>query len=247
MIKQAYVSESVADFPFREKFNLGSYSNINEPSIFFGMYRNEDIIAVKKHKGMKVIYWCGHDCLDNSMESYSDCYHITPLPKVKKHFDRINKSCILIKPPPVAGNVLAKGTSIYVYCPRGAQSYHRKDIIDSLEINYPMIIGEGIISQKNWPLVSDDFYSKCFLGLVLNPHAGGGSTICELGVRGIRVVTNVFSLPHCIAWNKIEDIEMAIEIESKEIGKKDIILSNQVKECFDYEYEFLKLSFYEST
>jgi hypothetical protein len=44
-IKQVHISESVSFFSekIKKKYNLKNYSNKDEPSIFWGMYRDEDI------------------------------------------------------------------------------------------------------------------------------------------------------------------------------------------------------------
>ena len=65
-------------------------------------------------------------------------------------------------------------------------------------------------------------------------------SILEMGVRGIRVVTNVLSLPNCISWKTKEDIEQAIKDQAQYIGTTNTELVDQmydelieIKGCFN--------------
>ena len=62
-----------------------------------------------------------------------------------------------------------------------------------------------------------------------------------MGLRGMKVVTNVFDLPNCIPWNSVEDIIQAIEEETKNIGTTNEKLARQVWDSLDHKHEWLEI------
>ena len=63
-----YCSSSVANFKekLNKKLNLPEYNKeaINESVLFFGMYHKNDYKRFIKHKGKRIVYWCGSDILN---------------------------------------------------------------------------------------------------------------------------------------------------------------------------------------
>ena len=61
--RQINVSPNLSYFKefFKKKWDLKDYHNVNEPSIFFGLYTQKEIEKFKKHKGKKMIIWGGAD------------------------------------------------------------------------------------------------------------------------------------------------------------------------------------------
>lgn len=249
-ITQAYISQSVADFPFYEKFGLEPYTDINEPAIFFGCYSDADLLAVLRHRGFKLVYWCGQDALDfRDWDLVNLCHHVTCLDRV---YDLIHAQDVLcyrlpqfnIIPP---ATIQPLGDKIYAYLPMSHPRYHGIETLINLNSKYEIIIGDGSIPQNEWHEgKADEIYSQVFLGLVLSPFAGGGQSIIEMGIRGIKVVTNVLTLPNVINWNTLTDVENAIKTESKKINKIQLELAQWVNRELDNEFEFLNTEYYES-
>lgn len=250
-ITQCYISKSVDDFPFMEVYGLTSYIDSIEPCIFFGCYLEDDLKIILNHKGLSVIVWCGQDSLDfNDWHLFDtpNMFHVSALKNVVNHVNNFVK-CSLIKCKDMSDiltHPIILGESIYVYMPKSSEDYHGKETFDKLKLNYACIIGDGSISQADWRVgKADEIYSQCFIGLVLSNYAGGGGTIVELGVRGIRCVTNVSALPNSISWSSVQDVEYAIEKEAKNIGKVNKKLSTFVNDCLDKDFEFLNTEFYD--
>lgn len=180
-IDQAYVSKSVADFPFHTIYRLNDYRDIDTPSVFFGCYRFEDIRIINSHNGDRTIFWTGQDILNylNNGFKVEHARHVTAHPKVhallKKEFNNVvlvNPSTFLnkVKPQPL-------GNKIYAYCPATMQSYHGLKWIDQLrDLGYVVYVGDGRYTQEDWrESKADLIYEGVGIGLCLSEFAGGGT------------------------------------------------------------------------
>lgn len=245
-ISQGYVSKSIMDFPFHQVYSLDDYNDENKPSVFFGAYRYEDEILINYHSdhGKGLIFWTGQDALNDSWVS-SVLPNVTAHPKVYQLLKGKGKNCELVKPAAFLNTIQPQvlGKKIYAYCPSSAPDYHGMPIIKQLqEEGYDITIGTGYHAQLIWRNGKcDDFYKQAFIGLCLSEFAGGGGSIIEMGLRGMRVVTNVFDLPNCIPWNSIQDITQAIEDQTQYIGHSNPGLAQHVWDDLDHEYKWLEI------
>lgn len=244
-ITQGYVSKSVIDFPFHQIYKLDDYKDYTKPSVFFGMYRYEDCILWDRHKESKLILWTGQDALDFDFYEFIGRGNVTALPKVHKLIQSQGLDCELIKPAAFLNTVNPQtlGKKIYAYCPSSAPDYHGKKIIDELRCGgYEIVIGDGQFSQTEWRnFAANMHYKDCYIGLCLSEFAGGGGSIIEMGLRGMKVVTNVLDLPNCIPWNSIQDVVQAIEIETQYIGHSNPGLAQYVWDDLDHEFKWLNI------
>jgi len=232
-VYQGIVSQAVAHFDFLNVFNLQKYHDRMAPVVLFGVY---DLSILKTHKGIIVLRWCGNDARIQS-NNYNllkgkNIINITPLPKVKEYMAKRGVNCHLIKP--VARdkvNPLIMGDKVYAYINHYKKEYHGSKIISQLNLGNKLLIGDFTVPTNEWVNgVSDTYYGQCFVGLFLSNYCGGGMGILEMGLRGIRVITNVNNLPHTIHWNTIKDIQDAIKRESINIGKPNPEIVNKVAE-----------------
>ena len=237
------------DFPFHQVYSLDDYNSRRKEAVFFGMYRYEDWVLQDVHLLDSVIFWTGQDVLqwsDLHLDvMHQRCKSKTAHPKVQEYLSQKGHQCDLVKPTPFLNEVRPQklGNKIYAYCPSSAPDYHGKKIIDELRCGgYEIVIGDGQFTRKQWKTTAADFhYSQCFIGLCLSEFAGGGESIIEMGLRGMKVVTNVFDLPNCIPWRSIDDVRIAIELESKNIGTINDDLSHLVWNDLDHEHEWLNI------
>lgn len=246
-ITQGYISKSVADFPFHEIYILDDYMDTELPSVFFGCYRFEDMQMINSHEGHRTVFWTGQDILTykSSGMKLKQAQHVTALPKVyellKNEFDNV----ALINPPAFLNQVKPQelGTKIYAYCPSSMPVYHGIKIIEELRgMGYVIYVGDGRYNQKEWRDVKADMiYQGVFLGLCLSEFAGGGSSIIEMGLRGIPVITNVLNLPNCIPWVDAIYISNMIELYKSHIGTIQPGLARKVWESLDHEHKWLEL------
>lgn len=245
-IAQGYVSKSIADFPFHEVYRISDYFDIHNPSVFFGMYRYEDMVLLEAHRSKKVVLWTGQDALKfNKWHYLENVINVTAHPKVHELITSKKCYCKLVKPAAFLNEPKPQklGKRIYAYCPSSMPEYHGKDILDKLiRAGYDITIGDGNYTRCEWKRVfADEHYKDVFVGLCLSPFAGGGESIIEMGLRGIRVVTNVFDLPNCISWNSFEDVMTAIENETSRIGYVENKLVTQVWNDLDHKHQWLNI------
>jgi hypothetical protein len=237
------------DFPFHEVYALADYYSSTKSAVFFGMYRYGDLRLWETHEGKARIFWTGQDALN---WDFNDPHkpsiltgNVTAHPKVHARLTSNNRECKLVKPAAFQNerNPKPLGKKIYAYCPSSAPDYHGKEIINELRRGgYEIVIGDGQFSRQHWKTSSGDFhYNQCFIGLCLSEFAGGGESIIEMGLRGMRVVTNVFNLPNCDAWNSIHDVMAAIEDQTKYIGQTNTKLSQLVWRDLDHKHEWLNI------
>lgn len=234
------------DFPFHETYRLSDYKNYAEPSVFFGMYRYEDLRLLDTHHAEKTIFWTGQDALkfdwDNN-HSYLEARNVTAHHKISDMISQF-EPCHLVQPA-AFGNVVSPqklGRYIYAYCPSSAPDYHGRKIIDELILKgYEIIVGDGSLSQIAWKYKRDDYYNDIFIGLCLSEFAGGGGSIIEMGLRGINVITNVFNLPNCLPFKDADEVEELIEKEKSRIGTTDKKRAEDVWNNLDHEFKWLEI------
>ena len=264
-IQQTYISTSLINFSnsFKKKYNLIEYTNTNIPSIFFGFYtstRPNDYEILKNHNSYVYVLWGGTDStisenrnnmnkLLNRTEKVNSNLKIINIAQslqiqntLKKdqiesiYFPIFTSSIDLFKIP------VQKKKAIYIYTSLkkpekyGKQFY--KEIIEKLP-NERFIICHGQYKIEDMY----DIYSKCFIGLRLTSHDGLGATVYELGLMGIKCVHNGDS-PSALSWTNTNDIINHINNESKNIGKVDYELSEQVYKKTIEGYHFINMKKY---
>ena len=223
---QGHVSAPMLKFDWLKSFQLDVYHNKKAPLLVFGCYKKKDFQIIERHKGPVIIIWMGSDSEKFIHRRFPrEVIHVTWIKAIHDLFIKQRVPCILTKlpvkeiPRPVP-NVL--GSKVYAYIQRGKPWYHGVETVNSLTLKHELLIGDHSVNQQAWYNgVQNRYYNQAFVGLALSAYAGGGMSIMEMGVRGIKVVTNVLKLPHCIPWETKEDIEKAVLEESKKIGTID--------------------------
>jgi len=241
---QGYVSYSMKKFPFLKRFNLKSYYDKSAPLVVFGCYGSGNVNIILNHKGIVIIRWCGADSRKKYVTKLikPNIIHVAILPNIQRYLKSKGINCHQIKastrekPYP-----MILKDKVYTYLNKNAPQYHGSEIVKRLNIKYKILIGDYSIPQKDWYAGRcNEYYSQAFIGLSLSNYAGGAGSIIEMGLRGIKVVTNLLDMPHTIPWKTIKDIEQSIEKESQNIGKINKKLADQVynsmnhdPDCFD--------------
>lgn len=252
-IQQGQLSQSIGGFPFLEVLNLKPITDYNKPTIFFGMYTKKDWNILYKMKSHVTIFWGGADSWsvpNVSLLKQSRFRHITCTNKTKENLNRLGIKCELLTvlrsffknalfPPTI------KQDKIYSYIPHHRQAYYNKPMIDSLNLGDKLLVGNFAngINQKDWENGAGlDYYSQCYLGLFLCTGSGGGTGIIEMGLCGIKVITNVLEAPNTIPWKSKQDILDIIQSEKNTIGNKDVNLADKVRDWLSPDIEFLKIT-----
>lgn len=136
-----------------------------------------------------------------------------------------------------------KGDSVYIYTSNNCPDIYGKEIYDVVKKKMPTT--KFIICNSSTYDDIFEIYKKCFIGLRLTSHDGNANTVQELGLCGIKCVHNS-DYPNAIPWSCVDDIIKIVEMEKKNIGKKDDELAMRMKEYLKtYNNDWLCKSFYD--
>jgi hypothetical protein len=244
-----YVSDALRFFEKRMelKFNLFKYcSQLYVGCIFFGCYYEQDFNNIINHKGKKLLLLGGSDTTYEYFnkkigELINNDIQILCQSKIiyNNMIEKYPKKLLLFHPitPVIIDDFYdphnIKGTDIYIYTSQTTPEIYGihiyTQIIKKLNHKYNFIIATANTSSN-----IKELYKKCFIGLRLTKFDGLGATNIELGLMGIKVVTNNIS-PNCLHWNNINDIINHIENESLNINKSDEHMSNNVYKFINQE------------
>lgn len=241
MIKQARISKSISKFSdgFRSLWELSEYTDKEAPAVFFGVYTKEDIIAINKHEGFKLIIFGGVDFANCRKIRYDHivtdlfCYSsirkrlLKPETKFVKIPNRDFRKIETIK---------EKGRFVYCYSnkPESGHHYHF-GLIDEIKKHFDVIEAH----QGNSPEKVLEMYQSSFCNLQLNPTAGF-TTAVELAHMGIPSVSNHPS-PWSYSFNDMRDILHGIQ-HAKESDPETI--SYLAQNYFDYSGDWLNIDFW---
>ncbi len=237
--RQGQESRSMKEFKFIERFGLSRYLGLFEPLIIFGVYHKEDEDLIRAHKGKVIVWWMGVDSLQvRNVEVFKhhNVINVAMMQNIIDHLKNVDIDCHLVRPFKLRGDQkpVLKGNKIYAYLNKRKPLYYGLELIKSLETSFDLLITDYSISQVDWyGGRNKDFFSQCFVGLALSDYAGGGSSVIECGLFGLRCITNLMNMPNTIRWQTKQDIEDAIKTESAKIGTIDEELSKKVN---DYIY-----------
>lgn len=231
---QGFITRSLSGFEYMRDSSLKPYSRKYDPVVVFGGDYKDSVEIIKNHRGTVIIRWMGADSRrvkDKSLYVRPNIINVTPLLNVRKMLLSKGINCHLIRLTTNKGATpLIKGNKIYTYIHHLDEPKYNAEMVRGLKTPYEIMVMRLKFSKKDWYAGEcDKFYKQCFIGLALSSFAGGGQSIVEMGLRGIRVVTNVLNLPHCIPWKDVKDIEVAIEKESGKIGTSDLALAKKVE------------------
>ena len=222
-IKQAYVSKSLIHLQnrFLDKFNLVKFHTFSKPTIFFGMYNQEDIKYLSRVKHNKYIIWGGTD-IDFSFEERKKNVNKILKIKIAKHYaissnikERLKKlninNCKLINFSLVDKNIFynnnnIKGDCIYIFdgLSNSDNDIYGKSIFTKVIEQLPEY--KIIFSSKLNVSFSEmaNIYNKCFIGLRLTKNDGNANTVQEMIEMGIPVIHNGDN--NTILWKNENDI-----------------------------------------
>jgi hypothetical protein len=239
---------------FRKKWNLSKYSDPNAPSIFFGLYKEDDIQTLVQHNSHSIVIWGGADMRPQHLEIVKSLV--------------LSGRCSTVAYPGEFSKILAKhqiphksfyfaikdfsglspvplGDKIYVY--RGIKGT-RPDYFQWEKVVVPLIDFFGkdrVIFTDNLEFqeLVKSFYSKAFIYVKPTPK-GGCTSMFELGCMGIKTVgMGHFPLPNFIQYRNLTHLIRIITKESKKIGTIQTGVSNQTFEVLN-QSNWLDLDFW---
>jgi len=246
-VNQIYVSTAVSHFKKQllEKYKLNNYNDINEPSIFNGLYNKFDLDAIKNHKGKKIIVWCGNDANKLSttkrfledIKKLNDTNHIAKSIFIQKSLSSVGivSELLPITPTTAKKNVELLGKEVYFY---GKLEKHGAKYINEIQKKIPFKIIHIDSPTKLSKKELYEIYKNCFIGVRLTTHDGLSNTVIELGLMGRRCVHNS-DLPNTIPWKNLDDVVDAIMKESKRDNSDNEIIADSIVEYLDINDDWL--------
>lgn len=226
-ITQCYLSESLRWFKqgFMDRYSLTEYTDTNAPCIFVGVYGAENANLIKKHKGFKVVMFCGSDIAHapklkadakNISGLLSDMHIYEPRIKelldVKKYLTIPMKSFDVFKPVPL-------GDKIYFYARTkkdSTESKFRKDIVDKVIAHFgadKVLLG---YQGNTMEVMQSEYYANSFINLNFTPEVGFTSCL-EMAHMGRKSISN-YPARFCDTYGSEKEIILKIEEEAKSIG-----------------------------
>jgi hypothetical protein len=256
MITQCRFSPRVEHFKedFLHKWNLVDYSNLEEPCVFVGYYNQEDVTAIQKHNGYKILLPTGTVDLQKNQTYVNTLYQDKKVFFVKcwwasypvsvkvKNIKIPMKDYSLFQP-----NEL--GDKVYCYLGvEGNKNEYGFKLAEEVKKKIPFEVIYGFRDQgKNLPIkkLKENFYDKCFVNLNFSLlKVGGFTSVNELGFMGRKSITTSNRRENfLINFKKEENISKIILKESKKIGTvQPNLMDNHFvgEEWLDMSYWFRK-------
>jgi len=214
-IKQIHVSKSLEHLKDRiyKKYDLVPYNDINTPSIFFGIYSNEDISTIHKHIGNKYIMFGGSDVPNcKKINSTTNTGYIAISENIynrlKKYDIDSNTVYLNLVDTELFKPVHTVGSKIFIYdgiCKKAdnATIYGKKyyDIVCNQLPQYEYIYSSDLNAKyEEMPKI----YSECFIGLRLTSHDGNANMVQEMEAMEIPVVHNMSK--YGLKWKTADDV-----------------------------------------
>lgn len=240
---------------FRKRWNLKKYYDQTKPSIFLGLFSDEDFNLFHEHESISVFIPAGGEILRDEKKiietlkskekNYVICYG-----KISDFFKKNGIFCYELNIPVKNYDTFTPvnlGDKIYYYL--GVNGDRHSELLYD-EIIKPLMdhFGEDLfISTKNTQLniLHENFYKKCFLYIQPQPSSGL-TTLFELGHMGIMTASNFSkTLPNVINYENLEDLKKIIENEKKKINTIQNEISQKVKNSFFQKNDWLDTNYYQ--
>jgi hypothetical protein len=234
LISQCHISVSLHFFKedFKKKWGLVDYYSTDLPCLFFGCYKEEDILKIKEHKGLKVVLFAGADIENVLRFDKSDNVNVISDAMICwEKFNTLNniRNSIFLRLP-------IKDYSSFYPVPLGDKIYSYQGIPDKrCELQYRHDLLDKVINHfgkdnvivgfrgNSLDFVKENYYAQSFINLQLNPMAGQVTSF-EMAHMGRKSISN-YPAPYCLPYSSVDDIIRLIESEKNKAGNV-----NQVSE-----------------
>lgn len=246
---QLRTSEAIEFFDraFRDKFKFKQCRSFHIPTIFFGIYRDNDLKAIRKHEGFKIIWLAGTDAMNEEILYYIKKYCINnktiiisesswindDLDKANikyKKISMLNGDINNWKPKPL-------GKSLFWY--NYKRSNYGKKIFKEVQSAIPNLDIIGVNQGEKSHSEMKNIYEKCFACLRPVEHDGQSQTVAEMGLMGRLSIWNG-NIPCSISYNSTKDIIEKIKELRKGYDYEKV--ARKTKEFFEEnERKFLEL------
>lgn len=228
MIRQCRVSgvmvRSFGGFP--KLWGLRPYSDPSIPAVFYGMYRPEDLRALREHRGFALVVWCGSDAMSvprrplfrlrpGIAHAATSRWHERDLRAAGLRYRRVN----LVASDLSRFRCLPLGPEVYAYLPARRKSFFGWPVLSRAIGMLPKSLRVNIVpGVVHAPASMPARYAACFMGIRLTKHDGAAATVLELGAMGRRSIHNGDS-PCVVRWTNAKSVADSIMAEFRHVGK----------------------------
>lgn len=235
-IKQFFASESIKftnDF-YARKYNLqlvndSGYKH-DEPCLFCGIYRKEDLHRLLNHKGLRMVLWGGGDAKNKAVtEIVAMIENVINISQSHWITDALKESGIEdIKFVPLPHTDVEywqpcpRGEKVYCYAPNEVYNRFLAEEVAKL-IPYETIFTNACTQYSREQI--REFYKQSFVGIRLRQFDGISATVQQMGLMGRRTIWNG-KTPSAIPWKTISDIVKAVNDEYNNVGVTDSVASD---------------------
>ena len=214
MIKQCYISPSLAGLDFRKRYGLTGYVDSLRPLIIFGMYRHEDLRLLINHDSDVTLVWQGMDARVIAADwlpflQDKRITHIAISHWIQGSLTGYGIESTLLPVSATIDNLYSvkRGDNIYLYYSDDLPTsvmYYSANMIPEIERR----TGLKVLTAKHGEYTRDalvNLYRECFINLRLTQYDGCPNTNLEMGLMGRRSIFNGH-IPHSIPWRNLDDI-----------------------------------------
>lgn len=212
---QLRTSSTIQSFheTFQRKFNFKNYTSTEIPTLFFGVYKKNDIYTIAKHSGKKIIWYGGTDAtytqLTEAIKPYLNDGKTVVVAESKWIENDLDKAGIRYQKISFclddlyAWNPKPLGNSLYWY--KGNTSQFRKDYLKEVRKAFPDL--NIIIHDNNTVLRAEmpKIYEQCFANVRLLDHDGMSMTVAEMSLMGRVSIWNM-KTPFSVPFTGVNDI-----------------------------------------
>jgi len=221
MIRQCYMCAGLRPkfSAFAERWGLRPYGDSSRPAVFYGVYGDANLNALRRHRGLAVVVWCGTDAQMNAERPLFRQPHMRNVATSRYHarrFGRLGlrwKRLNLLGSPADDLEACDLGDEVYAYAPshrpreygrpavlRARAALEQKGIRMTLTDSARQLSREGVVEA----------YRRAFVGIRLTSHDGAAASALELGLMGRRSICNG-DAPCCVPWkNEAELVSLVI-------------------------------------
>jgi len=256
-INQMYLSKHVHQlYSIRNFYNIGEYNSDKEPTLFVGLYNDDDIDKWNNHKGFKVLLPCYPEYLANGVLNngkidldtlnlivYDETWEWLAISNGIKKYKKVKLAWADIsvcKPVPL-------GDKIYIHFgghdPLQHKHFNRDKWIE--------VFGDELIYLKEWTDyydVVENYYKKSYVQIMVSSWPlRGESTAQGMGLMGRKslspwpCLTPNYEMyrPYHDDENLIQELFDKLKIERKKIGTIQTELSQKCYDYFDFSDDWM--------
>lgn len=243
MKRVQHVKVSGAITYFRDKFkkqygllDYDIYQNINDITLFVGLYTQIDYDVLKDHRGGGIVMFLGSDAnydgLITANKSILKRYKVfSGSSCIQRRLEKLGVESVLSLIVPsgvIEMDYRDRSNAEFVYFYGTGRTYGEEHLkLIQSKTNHKIIIAN---SHKTFPNIKD-IYEHCFVGMRLTPLDGMGATVIEMGLMGRKVIYNPNPHPNALKWNTIDDIVNHINTEYE---NRHLNYEYLAKEVYDY-------------